>query len=261
MLSHRGPVLGIAVDTSGRYMATSGNDGNLRIFDIRTYQVLHEYLTAKPATSINISQTGMLATAQGPHVKVWKDGLSTKQEEPYINHRISGCIAHRIKFVPYDDVLGIGHSDGVSSIIVPGSGEPNFDSFEANPFITSKQSKESAVHSLLEKIPSSMITLDPEDIRKVDKVSSEILRQEKEERMAARASSSEDKTTKGKRAIARRMKSKQANVIAERKGDMRTYQMNLKNKLEQQNIEKEKQRQKALWADTPPDALDRFRKK
>ena len=48
--------------------------------------------------------------------------------------------------------MGIGHSKGVSSIIVPGSGEPNFDSFEANPYQTNKQLREATVHSLLEKV-------------------------------------------------------------------------------------------------------------
>ncbi len=55
-------------------------------------------------------------------------------------------------FGPYEDVLGIGHSKGVSSIIVPGSGEANFDSFEANPYQSTKQRREAAVHSLLEKV-------------------------------------------------------------------------------------------------------------
>jgi succinate dehydrogenase / fumarate reductase flavoprotein subunit len=35
-----------------------------------------------------------------------------------------------------------GHSSGCSSFIVPGSGEPNFDAFEANPYESSKQRRE-----------------------------------------------------------------------------------------------------------------------
>ena len=42
--------------------------------------------------------------------------------------------AHDIKFIPYEDVLGIGHDMGYSSILVPGAGIANFDTFEANPF-------------------------------------------------------------------------------------------------------------------------------
>jgi hypothetical protein len=64
----------------------------------------------------------------------------------------SGADIVDLHFTPFEDVMGIGHSKGVSSIIVPGSGEPNFDSFEANPYQTNKQLREATVHSLLEKV-------------------------------------------------------------------------------------------------------------
>ncbi len=35
---------------------------------------------------------------------------------------------------------------------MPGSGEANFDSFEANPFSTKKQASEDLVHKLIEKV-------------------------------------------------------------------------------------------------------------
>ena len=35
--------------------------------------------------------------------------------------------------------LSLGHDKGVSNIVVPGAGEPNFDSFVASPFETTKQ--------------------------------------------------------------------------------------------------------------------------
>jgi U3 small nucleolar RNA-associated protein 7 len=49
-------------------------------------------------------------------------------------------------------MLAIGHADGVSSILVPGSGEPNFDSAEADPFEGRNARRESVVRGLLHKV-------------------------------------------------------------------------------------------------------------
>jgi len=56
------------------------------------------------------------------------------------------------RFTPFQDILTIGHAAGLSSILIPGSGEPNFDSREADPFENKKARREREVKSLLDKV-------------------------------------------------------------------------------------------------------------
>ena len=71
-----------------------------------------------------------------------------------------------LKFVPYEDFIGVGLENGIlsiknvflminlgfSSLVIPGSGEANFDTFEVNVFETKNQKREHLVKSLLEKV-------------------------------------------------------------------------------------------------------------
>ncbi len=87
-----------------------------------------------------------------------------------MTHRLAKAAqAQDLSFCPYEDVLAVGHSMGLSSLLVPGSGEPNFDTFVANPFETVKQRREAEVHSLLDKLPSELIVLDPTQVGAVQR--------------------------------------------------------------------------------------------
>ncbi len=90
MLCHNGPVKAIAIDRMGQYMASSGNDGQLKIWDLRTYKIFHEYHSIAPASCLSISQTGLLGVGWGPHVTIWKDVFVKKQKDPYMQHMIPG---------------------------------------------------------------------------------------------------------------------------------------------------------------------------
>ena len=42
----------------------------VKVWDIRTFKPVHQYFTATPATSMALSQKGLLAVGYGPHVQV-----------------------------------------------------------------------------------------------------------------------------------------------------------------------------------------------
>ena len=135
--------------------------------------------------NIQFSQKGKLATAFENVVEVWNGKFVLKMkiiraqlwcsepwnpekcEKPYASHTIPTQI-RSISFCPFEDVLGIGSKQGFSSILVPGAGEPNPDSYSFNPFQTKKQRGRTEVRMLLEKCPPETIALDPTLLAKLD---------------------------------------------------------------------------------------------
>lgn len=171
----RGPIRDLAIDREGKYMAVAAADKSIKIWDIRNFKEVDHYYSQTPATSLDISDTGLLSVGWGPHVTVWKDLFKGKHvSTPYMNHLIPGSKIQKAKFVPFEDILGVGHEEGFSSIIVPGAGEANYDALELNPYESTKQRQEQEVRSLLNKLPSDSIALDPNVIGTVDKRASTI---------------------------------------------------------------------------------------
>jgi U3 small nucleolar RNA-associated protein 7 len=120
ILCHRGPITGISCDFTGHYMSTSGLDGQLKVWDIRTYKELDSYYTPTPPSCITYSQKGLLGVASNGRVTVWKDLNKQKQKEPYMTELLPSCTIENLKFCPFEDILGVGHSNGFSSIVIPG---------------------------------------------------------------------------------------------------------------------------------------------
>lgn len=61
------------------------------------------------------------------------------------------------------------NAGGISTVLVPGAGEPNFDSFVANPFQTRKQRQEQEVAHLMDKLQPETIVMDPDSVARVRK--------------------------------------------------------------------------------------------
>lgn len=165
----RGPVRDLAIDREGKYMVVAGADKLIRVWDLRKYQELNYYHTPTPAQLVDISDRGLVLVAWNTHVTVWKDlFLTEKQWEPYMKHLVPGSRVENTQFVPFEDILGVGHAKGVELIIVPGAGEANYDALEINPYESAKQRQELEVRALLNKLPADLIALDPTTIGTVD---------------------------------------------------------------------------------------------
>lgn len=81
---------------------------------------LHAYFSHSTVTGLGISQRGMLAVGHGRKVALWQGALREKAQSPYMTHHLACGVLQDLAFVPFEDVLGVGHSGGVSTLLVPG---------------------------------------------------------------------------------------------------------------------------------------------
>jgi U3 small nucleolar RNA-associated protein 7 len=285
MLCHTAPVSALAVEQAGHYMVTAALDGRIKIWDLRTYREVHTYHSVRPAHSLDVSATGVLAVGHGPHVEMWRDAFATKQKAPYMSHLIPGSAVATVAFCPHEDVLGVGHALGFSSLLVPGAGETAFDAFENNLFASKKQRcaprararrrrrraraglvrsrpralpsarracrRESEVVGLLEKLPPDTITLDASAIGQVDRAPGERMVEAKAAKDAIiagiKANRKVRKKARGRSKSAKKLASKSANVNDERREKMRAAL-----------VKRSQDRERAKRGEQGPDALDRF---
>jgi U3 small nucleolar RNA-associated protein 7 len=163
-------------------MVSAGQDQKMAVWDIRMFKEVNSYYTHRPASSVAISDTGLTAVGWGTSTTIWKGlfdknkPVQEKVQSPYMAWGGEGKSIERVRWCPYEDILGVSHDQGFSSLIIPGAGEANFDALEVNPFETAKQRQESEVKGLLNKLSPEMIALDPNFIGNLD------LRSEKQRR-------------------------------------------------------------------------------
>ena len=126
-----------------------------------------------------------MAVADGAEVSVYPSDALRTQSAPYMRVMMRSKkmdTVRCVKYCPYEDVLGIGHDSGFVSAIVPGSGEPNIDTYEANPFASNKQRREAEVQQLLDKAQADTIMLNPYELGAVDPEALALTEKEDEER-------------------------------------------------------------------------------
>ena len=175
MLAHKGPVRATAVDREGRYMVTAGQDMKMGVWDIRMFKEVNSYFLRQPGSSVSISDRGLVGVGWGTQVSIWKGLFDKSQRDqekiqsPYMGWGGDGKRIERVRWCPFEDILGISHDQGFSSIIVPGAGEPNFDALELNPYENTKQRQESEVKALLNKLQPEMISLNPEFVGRLQR--------------------------------------------------------------------------------------------
>lgn len=261
LLAHRGPVRSLAIDREGRYMVSTGQDQKMAVWDIRMFKEVNSYFTRQPAQSVAISDTGLTAVGWGTQTTIWKGlfdknaPVQQKVQNPYMAWGGEGRRFERVRWCPFEDVLGLGHDQGFSSIIVPGAGEANYDALEVNPFETAKQRQESEVKSLLNKLPSDMISLDSDFIGNLD-LRSDRQRRAERDLDAAPVDVAEEirNRARGKNGALKKYlrKQRKRNIIDEKR--LRVDEI-----YKEQQQKKDKKRQE-VEADLGP-ALSRFAKK
>ncbi|MCL4126815.1 UNVERIFIED_CONTAM: hypothetical protein GTU68_009561, partial [Idotea baltica] len=170
ILCYPQPIRSLAVDPTGRYMATGCLDRTVKIWDTRNLgHVVSSYKAGGGVNNLAFSQRQLLALSYKDVVEqfqVYKDVTCQESCSIYMKNHCKDTVTD-LQFCPYEDILGCATQRSFSNFIIPGSGEPNFDALEANPYKTLSYRREAEVKTVLEKVPYSLITLDPKTIAQV----------------------------------------------------------------------------------------------
>jgi len=158
LLAHKGTIRDIAFSRDGMRMVTAGDDQKISLWDVRNTSTMINTVKIPPGyiiKSIDVSGKDMVSLAYDNVVKVYNDAFTgqMKFEKPYMQHLLNRTQkVENVKFAPYEDILGIGHSQGYCSIVIPGSGQSQVDTSEVNIFGNATARNRKEVQMLLEKV-------------------------------------------------------------------------------------------------------------
>uniref|UniRef100_A0AAF5PJ58 BING4 C-terminal domain-containing protein n=3 Tax=Wuchereria bancrofti TaxID=6293 RepID=A0AAF5PJ58_WUCBA len=252
MLAHPCSVRGIAVENN--YMATTGLDRKLRIWDVRNYKQLCAYTLPFGLAEVSFSQRYVIACSVGNQIQIFNDAHLGTTTAPYMSHQCTGIVCS-LQFCPYEDVLGVGHQHGFTSLLVPGSGEPNFNALLTNPYESRTQRREREVKQLLDKIQPELITLDTTEIVQVN---TDLLEKENERlKLLLHTKPREVKFKPGNKKKGRGSAVRKEQIKQGVQSEQRFVINEARKKLEEEFLAKETMKVE----DSQKTVLDRFRKK
>ena len=273
IFSHRGGVKAISFAPHGRWYATAGADGLVKLWDTRIFRELAQFRIPTVPVSLAVSQRELVALAFGATVQVWQppNGISERSknlpvlvEKPYMMETFSGKRVTGLDFCPFEDILSVCHEQGMQSMIIPGAGEATFDTNAPHPYENRKHNRSAEVRTLLDKLPPESIGLDSNFVGGVDPNPTARLKEIRDRQMEANQQkvkkAMEKNRAKGRNKISKKLRRKQQNIIDAKKLEMQQ-------KLEEHKRIKEaarKLREKEsnqTEGDELPSALDRFRPK
>lgn len=241
----KGPYLRHSLSPAQSYQASLAKRGTT---GVRNY--LNKIATTTPTFSSSSSSSSS-SSFSPPSRSIYAASLPSPMS-PSVSSFPTALIG-RALFCPYEDILGIAHAVGFSSIIVPGSGFAGYDSLEegTDPFETRKRQREGEVKMLLDKLPATSITLHSEDLvgtvrAPVSETQEDIRAMERElvQRERGVVNPGEGKPKKKKVSHAeKRMRTLHRNVITQKKIDMKhKKQIEKEKKLREEKLQKNRKK-------------------
>lgn len=176
LMKHHPACISMDFDITGTKLAVGHGDGNVQVWDVRNMTRVYQRSKSTPGIkAVRFSATGVMGVARNNYVEFYE---KCDKKTAFLTHKYN-CNVNSLKFVLFEDIAVVGKDDGISALVVPGTGEPNLDSNVANPYATKEWRQNKEVQDLLDKIPYQTITLNPEALFQVGKTN-DVLDQRRE---------------------------------------------------------------------------------
>ncbi|ETW39421.1 hypothetical protein PFNF135_06201, partial [Plasmodium falciparum NF135/5.C10] len=161
---HHTPISSIGVHEN--YLITASVDSTYKLWDIRKMEYIKSYKSHNIINNIDISDTSLVAFSMNTHFRTYKNLFTNPQL--YITHNIYGDQINSISFQPFEDICSLGLKHSIKTLLVPGAGIANIDTFFNNPYETKKQVRENEVKLLLDKLPADTIKFNTDQIGNIN---------------------------------------------------------------------------------------------